>query len=551
MDNNKTIKILVGYHKPAVLIKNDIFAPIHLGRALATEASKDGKMSEKDYQWMLDNMIGDDTGDNISELNRRLCEITALYWAWKNNDKIGNPDYIGFCHYRRFINFTAKKLKEDKDGIVSFPSLNQRFIKLTGLEDGEVKNCVTGFDIVTVTKWNVKNQKAKNIYEQFKNYPKLHCKDYDTVLEILREKYPEYGKSIDIYNKSDKGYFTNIFVMKKDIFNDYCSWLFDILFEAVKQIPQYNDAEENGGIAHIAERLFGIYITHMKLNNKNLKIKECQRTYIEKTELTTEIVSMYDGEIPIIMSADNTYVPYLAVTIQSIIENAPEKAKYSIYVLHNEISKINQNKILKMQNAFLTIQFVDISSFFDEQNDKLFYTCNHFSVATYFRFFIPKLFKSFKKVIYCDCDAVFLKDVSKLYDIDLKTNWLAAVKDTMVNIDLMKSLKAIKYYKDFLKLERPDNYFQAGLLIINIEELLKNNFTELCLNTLKIIKRPKYVDQCILNKVCENKVLFLNNEWNVEHFIPLIEPNFKNFLSKTQYESFQEAWLSPAYLHFC
>ncbi len=72
MDNNKTIKILVGYHKPAVLIKNDIFEPIHLGRALATEASEDGKMSDMDYQWMLDNMIGDDTGDNISELNRYL-----------------------------------------------------------------------------------------------------------------------------------------------------------------------------------------------------------------------------------------------------------------------------------------------------------------------------------------------------------------------------------------------------------------------------------------------------------------------------------------------
>lgn len=100
-----TVKILVGYHRPAVLLKDEVLIPIHLGRALATEASKDGSMSKEDYQWMLDNMIGDDTGENISEENRKYCELTALYWAWKNYDKLGNPDYIGFMQYRRHFIF--------------------------------------------------------------------------------------------------------------------------------------------------------------------------------------------------------------------------------------------------------------------------------------------------------------------------------------------------------------------------------------------------------------------------------------------------------------
>lgn len=105
-DEEKSIKILVCYHKKDRLFKNEILVPIHCGRALACEASKDGKISKKDYQWMIDNMIGDDTGENISKLNRDVNEMSAIYWAWKNYDKLGNPDYIGLCHYRRIFDFS-------------------------------------------------------------------------------------------------------------------------------------------------------------------------------------------------------------------------------------------------------------------------------------------------------------------------------------------------------------------------------------------------------------------------------------------------------------
>lgn len=69
------------------------------------QASKDGEISKEDFEWMCGNMIGDDTGDNISHLNRYFCELTGIYWAWKNYDKLGNPDYIGFMHYRRHFIF--------------------------------------------------------------------------------------------------------------------------------------------------------------------------------------------------------------------------------------------------------------------------------------------------------------------------------------------------------------------------------------------------------------------------------------------------------------
>ena len=79
MEKQPTIKILVGYHKPASLLKSDILVPIHLGRAIADQISKDGYLSEEDYQWLFNNTVGDDTGDNISNQNRCYCELTGLF----------------------------------------------------------------------------------------------------------------------------------------------------------------------------------------------------------------------------------------------------------------------------------------------------------------------------------------------------------------------------------------------------------------------------------------------------------------------------------------
>ena len=88
MDDKKTrVKILVACHKADPnIIKNDIYFPIQVGKSLN---------SELDLGFQCD-----DTGDNISDKNGSYCELTALYWAWKN---IKNVDYIGLCHYRRYF----------------------------------------------------------------------------------------------------------------------------------------------------------------------------------------------------------------------------------------------------------------------------------------------------------------------------------------------------------------------------------------------------------------------------------------------------------------
>ena len=108
----KNIKIFINYHKPARLLKNNIFVPIHIGRDLALQISKDGKLDNKDFNWLLNNMIGDNTGENISSKNRQYCELTGIYWVWKHYQEIGNPDYIGFMTYRRHFIFNSEMYKK-------------------------------------------------------------------------------------------------------------------------------------------------------------------------------------------------------------------------------------------------------------------------------------------------------------------------------------------------------------------------------------------------------------------------------------------------------
>ena len=83
----ENIKILVGYHEPAPVLRDSILTPINAGRALVDKRSYN-------YTWLKENTIGDDSGENISKRNKSYNELTAIYWAWKNQAELGEPDAI-------------------------------------------------------------------------------------------------------------------------------------------------------------------------------------------------------------------------------------------------------------------------------------------------------------------------------------------------------------------------------------------------------------------------------------------------------------------------
>ncbi|EAH7988403.1 DUF4422 domain-containing protein [Campylobacter jejuni] len=260
------VKILVGYHKPAVLLKDDILTPIHLGRALATQASKDGEMSKEDFEWMCENMIGDDTGDNISHLNRYFCELTGIYWAWKNYDKLGNPDYIGFMHYRRHFIF------DENDRTFSYIFATYDEYYNDGLYKIQLYNFLNLYDIVSTNPYCNDFINVEQYYKGKEAEKDGHiAEDYDALRCLVEDNGGIFNLFFDNYSKSHKHYAANMFIMKKDLFFNYCSLLFNIIFKLHNNIDYYGrNLQQIRSIGFISERLTGAYLFMLLQNNTKI-----------------------------------------------------------------------------------------------------------------------------------------------------------------------------------------------------------------------------------------------------------------------------------------
>lgn len=232
----KDIKILVATHKQYRMPEDDIYLPLHVGR--------EGK-EDLGYQ-------GDNEGENISLKNPNYCELTGLYWAWKNL----KVEYIGLSHYRRhFSNKASKSSKKDK-----FESI---------ITHEELDSLLDEYDIILPKK---RNYYIETIWSHYKNAH--HIKDLEEVKKIVNEKYPHYNQSFDRVMKGSSLHLYNMFVMKKDEFDNYCAWLFDILFELEIRVDISGyDNYQKRIFGFISERLFNVWLFHQKEKVNYLELR--------------------------------------------------------------------------------------------------------------------------------------------------------------------------------------------------------------------------------------------------------------------------------------
>ena len=213
--------------------------------------------------------------------------------------------------------------------------------------------------------------------------------------------------------------------------------------------------------------------------------------------------------IPIFFTVDDEYVPFLAVALQSLIENSSEKNYYLIKILYTSITEGNQEKIKKYEKENVNIEFVDLNYYINKIKNKL-YTRDYYSVTTYFRLFIPNLYPQYNKALYLDCDIVLLADVAELYNIDMGDNLVAAAPD-----DVIQKIEVFQEYAEkVVGVADYRNYFNAGVLLMNLDELRKFDFQEKFLYSLEKIKFAVAQDQDYLNRLCKGRVKIISNVWD-------------------------------------
>ena len=250
------MKIYICCHKEKQLPVSDILQPIHVGKAVSN---------------INLNMIGDNTGDNISEKNKNYCEMTATYWIWKNVKE----DVVGLCHYRRYFNFKNEHVSSEH---IKINKLSPDFAEWSGNLKEIVAPILKEYDVILPTKIGIKKH-HRTIYDFYK---KEHViSDLDMVLDVIKEKYPnQYETAYQVLHTEIEGYYANMLVTKKEIFDAYAEWIFGILFEVEKRIQkevETRDTHQQRVYGFLAERLMTVYIAL----HPELKIKEVPIVFIE------------------------------------------------------------------------------------------------------------------------------------------------------------------------------------------------------------------------------------------------------------------------------
>lgn len=232
----KDIKVIVATHKKYQMPIDTMYLPVQVGAEL-----------KQDLGYQKDN-----DGENISIKNPYFCELTGLYWAWKNL----KSDYIGLVHYRRHFSVCRKIPKdvEKKIGII--------------LNENELNKLLEKTDVILPKE---RKYYIENLYSHYKHT--MYIEPLDETRKIIEKKYPQYLNEFDKIKTRTSAHMFNMFIMKRSILNEYCSWLFDILFELEKHIDTSKyDSFHARFFGRISEILLDVWIKTNGIKYDEIKV---------------------------------------------------------------------------------------------------------------------------------------------------------------------------------------------------------------------------------------------------------------------------------------
>lgn len=253
----------------------------------------------------------------------------------------------------------------------------------------------------------------------------------------------------------------------------------------------------------------------------------------------------------IVFSLNTNYVKYFSVALKSLIENTASDESYDIVILHNGISEFDQEICKKMVSANFNLLFFNMTNYLCEFMHFNLSVREYWDISTYYRIFIPFIFKNYQKVLYCDSDIIFKSSVKELFEIEDEGKEILAIIDSAV---LIMNNQAFAYRKQEieqeLNLSQPDNYFNAGIVMFCM-----NNITDIeeysnRLHKAFSTKVLRWQDQDVLNLVFENRAKFVSWVWNMQYHMLIFHKGCIRTKNTSLLQDYSNAIVKPKIIHF-
>lgn len=245
------IAIFVAAHKPDFVIHDEVHTPIHVGRVVSK------------FKAEMAEMLGDDTGENISEKNPSYCEMTAHYWIWKN---VKDAEFVGLCHYRRY--FGCEITQEN------------------------ISQLMQDYDVMLV-------EPSYYVDSVFSYFAKFVGAENMTILaEVMKRLYPDYYDTLVKLCDGVKFYPFNMLVCRKPLYDQYCEWMFTVLQTCEQYIKPSPYTNGRRALAYLAEMLTSVYFLHRQLRIKAvpyLKVEGGQKILVKRSEEENRVLAKYEA----------------------------------------------------------------------------------------------------------------------------------------------------------------------------------------------------------------------------------------------------------------
>ena len=493
---SKSIEIFIACHKQSEIPCNKIFKPIHVG--------------SKNSNIKLQGLLRDDEGDNISEKNFSYCELTAQYWAWKHSQ----ADYIGLCHYRRYLYLSENKFKnftsDFRKQLYAF-TLSPLTEKKYGLLDEEnFINVIESNDIIVpiaqdLSKVYTPRGRQNSVYKHWIAHDQylINKNDLINMLNIVKEYYPNIYKVMIEYLNDKYFYGFNTFIMTRELFYEMCNFEFDVLekLEKTVNITKYNQ-QMSRIFGFMGEILSSTFFIYKKRVYDNIKLKEVPLIYFDETDPITNLYPEKESLVYVFdLEFENGF--FLFPLIYTFLKHIDKNKKYEVVIIYDEIDKFYKEKYKLIFNEYINI----VVKFKSTKKIRLALKENFENTYFYNSLFLQYILPNYTNCVYIKWNALIYKNIDDLFNLNNK-KVIFAVKDVFqYGKHLVSNRMNNAYIKNSYNIY---DIFSTNIMFINFSCMRLQNIRDFSFRVKKIKKDT--------SKIILNDSEFFSLLWKKEIF---------------------------------